>query len=57
MLGASFEHTAKMNANKSTAITQYITENLYQRKTAIEETLATRYVEIQRSTDFCKSLS
>ena len=35
MLETSFEQTAVMNANKSTTIEQYTTENLNQRKIAI----------------------
>ena len=35
MLETSFKPTGVMNANKSTAITQYTTENLNQRKIAI----------------------
>ena len=47
MLEISFEQTAAMTVNNSTTITQYTTENLNQRKIAIEETLTTRYVRIQ----------
>ena len=44
MLETSFEQTAMMNANKSTTITQYTTENLNQIKIAIGETQTTRYI-------------
>ena len=44
MLKTAFEKTAVMNANKSTAIAQYTSENLNQRTVAIEETLTARYV-------------
>ena len=43
MLEASFRQTVVMNANKSIATRQYTIENLNQRRTAIEETLTTRY--------------
>ena len=39
---SSFEQTSVMNANKSTTITQYTTENLNQKKIAIGQTQTTR---------------